>query len=168
MSQPSLTQQQLADTLKLGMRQWASGVSIISARDEHGEPQAMTASSLTSISDAPASLLVCVNHSARMANVLQPGTPFCANLLGTQHENLSNICASPDTHEQRFQEGDWNTAGVPKLNDALAVFECVVDQVITYGTHQIVIGKLTGGQAIQAPETPLCYWNGSYRQLADQ
>ena len=162
----NLDQKTLADAMREGMRQWASGVSIISARDDQGEPQAMTASSLTSISDNPASLLVCVNQNARMAAVLQQGQRFCANVLAAEHESLSNLCASPDAHEKRFESDEWLLEGTPRITSALSTFECEVDKVVTYGTHEVVIGKIIAVFTRDNEGSPLCYWNGGYRQLA--
>ncbi len=157
----------LSELMKQGMRQWASGVAIITTLDDSGHPHAMTASSFTSVSDSPASILVCINKSARMANSLHLGkTHFCANLLRAEHEALSNLCATPDAYDQRFSQGDWNVFGTPRLKDAAAVFECVVDQMIEYGTHYVVIGRvLDVAVNVEAPN-PLCYCNGRYRKLA--
>jgi flavin reductase (DIM6/NTAB) family NADH-FMN oxidoreductase RutF len=46
------------------MRYLAASVSIISAKDANDKPYAMTASSVTSLTLEPPSILVCVNHDA--------------------------------------------------------------------------------------------------------
>ncbi len=155
----------IADAMKKGMRQWASGVSVISTRDDQGQPQAMTVSSLTSVSDNPASLLVCINETTRMASILKKGQIFCANLLTQEHETLSNLCASPGKQDERFEEGRWHLAATPRLADASAVFECEVDSVVPYGTHFVVIGKINQVYLNDVDASPLCYWNGGYQSL---
>lgn len=165
-SSPEQNNADLASQMKLGMRQWASGVSVIAARDEQGEPHAMTASSLTSVSDAPPSLLVCVNTKARMAGIVGVvGAQFSVNLLGSQHQAVSNACATPDMYDKRFTIGGWDTSTIPKLMDAPAVFECEVAEVVTYGTHLVVIGRIHNVVLHNQPSTPLCYWNGGYQSL---
>ena len=164
---PSAETAVLAGQMKLGMRQWASGVSVIAACDAAGNPHAMTASSLTSVSDNPPSLLVCVNQKARMASLLEvTGTRFSANLLGSGHQSVSNICATPDMQEKRFSEGAWDLTGTPFLQDAPAVFECEVAEVLAYGTHLVVIGRIIDVKLGAEPQGPLCYWNGGYQSLA--
>ena len=159
----------LSDLMKQGMRQWASGVAIVSAKDAQGHLHAMTASSLTSVSDSPPSLLVCINKNARMSSVLENGSArFCVNILAYEHEHLSNLCATPDAYDRGFNEGHWDTSTTAKLLDALAVFECVVDQRVEYGTHFIVIGKIESVAVLassKAEPNPLCYCSGGYRQL---
>ena len=173
MDSPSLPSDEdsalLADQMKLGMRQWASGVSVIAARDSEGGMHAMTASSLTSVSDTPPSLLVCVNAKARMANIVNAvGAKFSVNLLGSQHQEVSNACATPDMYDKRFSIGDWDTNDVPRLLDAPAVFECEVAEVVTYGTHLVVIGRIRDVILSGEPSTPLCYWNGGYQSLVEK
>ena len=53
------------------MRHLAASVSIISAKDSGGKPYAMTASSVTSLSMEPPSILVCVNKSAGIHKALR-------------------------------------------------------------------------------------------------
>ena len=74
---------ELGMAMKMGMRRLASGVSVLSTRSDDGERHAMTVSSVTSVSDNPASLLVCVNKQVALEGHLStPGTPFAINILG--------------------------------------------------------------------------------------
>ena len=52
----------------IAMRSLAASVSVISARDAIGKTYAMTASSVTSLSIDPPSILVCVNKEATSWN----------------------------------------------------------------------------------------------------
>ena len=79
--------------MKEGMRRLASGVSVITSVDAQGNPYAMTATSITSVSDSPASLLVCINKSTRMFEAIAEGGQFCVNLLNHDQEAISNRCA---------------------------------------------------------------------------
>ncbi len=156
----------LSDALKAGMRQLASGVCVISAWDKDQTPYAMTASSVTSVSASPASLLVCVNQSARMKVVLKEGVLFAVNVLSDKHEEVSTICSSSDQASTRFEVGQWqlDPKAPPMLKDALAVFECKVTEVHPYGSHNIVIGDVV---AVNTPARgrPLLYHDGGYASL---
>lgn len=157
----------LAHDLRAGMRRLAAGVCVISTRS--GDLKyAMTASSVTSLSDNPPSLLVCVNQMAAIHSVLTPGQIFAVNVLQRSAEDVSNICAQPNTGTERFNTGEWveNTGlSTPFLASSLATFFCKVDEKsIVYGTHQIVIGNLVEVRVsdVEQPE-PLVYFNGGYR-----
>jgi flavin reductase (NADH) len=160
---------ELGESLRLGMRRLASGVCIVSTKAD-GRRFAMTASSVTSLSDSPASLLVCVNASAAIQPFLVKGHPFTVNILGADQEEISNSCARPSSGEERFNVGEWSPVDetdVPFLKQAQAVFFCEVDNDnYQYGTHNIVIGRVTHVIVSEAATSPLVYLNGKYQRIA--
>ena len=129
----------------------------------------MTASSVTSLSDSPPSLLVCVNKEAAMQPLLTPGQAFAVNILGDGHETIANKCAQKETGQERFDLGDWldhPDTQAPYLASAQGVFICSVDNDnYIYGTHQIVIGRLLEVILPDVELDPLLYWNGDYQRL---
>ena len=156
---------QAGEAMRDGMRRLASGVSVLSTRDSDGRRYAMTASSVTSVSDNPASLLVCINQATSIHQALQCGGPFCVNLLSRDQEAVSVRCASGDQGESRFEVGQWQDepgSGVPYLLGAQAVFTCTQDQRYAYGTHDIVIGRITSVLVSDGPVDPLIYLDGRY------
>lgn len=153
--------------MKRGMRRLPSGVSVISAKNDNGERFAMTASSVTSVSDAPASLLVCVNCDASLCDVLLQGAIFAVNVLGHNQQAVSIHCSVGAKGEARFEVGEWSEdEGTPILADAEAAFICKVDKVVRYGTHHIVIGLIEHVLVSTDDPDPLVYHNGVYRHLA--
>lgn len=154
----------LAMYMRLGMRRVASSVCVLSVTLPTNEHFAMTVSSVTSVSDSPASLLVCINQQVSQQSYLSTlGSRFAINVLGCEHQGVSNLCAGRDQNCDRFSIGKWTTAhNLPVLADAQAVFVCETDQVTTYGTHHIVIGRILEVILNEATVNPLIYLNGSY------
>ncbi len=149
-----------------GMRRLASGVTVVTASDMAGQPFAMTATSVTSLSDSPASLLVCINKEARMFEAISQGGGFCVNLLSANDQDVSNRCSSGDQGLGRFDVGDWDLSGsLPRLNTALAQFLCTQDKILDYGTHRIVIGVIDEVYVENDIIDPLVYLNGRYHQV---
>ncbi|BFM16138.1 flavin reductase family protein [Maricurvus nonylphenolicus] len=157
----------MATAMKEGMRRLASGVCIVSAQADSGERTAMTATSITSVSDSPASLLVCINRDTSMHSILSKGGDFAVNLLHNHQQELSNHCASGDQGEQRFGIGQWQESeGTPYLDDCLAVFICKQAQTVTFGTHDIVIGEIAHVKVADDENIdPLLYLNGGYHSI---
>lgn len=161
----------LAVSMKLGMRRLASGVCVLSTILPGSQRFAMTVSSVTSVSDSPASLLVCINQLvSQQGHLATIGSQFAVNVLSTDHKDVSNICAGREPNRNRFDMGQWaeDESGLPMLTDAQAVFFCQTDQVTTYGTHKIVIGaihKVILGVSIV---DPLLYADGSYGAFTRQ
>lgn len=154
----------MKEALRLGMRRLAASVCVISTQ-VGDKKYAMTASSVTSVSDSPASLLVCVNQEAAMQSVLSMGQPFVINVLSQAQQDVSNICASREEGVERFDVGNWkqDESGLPYLEDAQASFFCDVDNDnYIYGTHQVVIGKLQKLLVSTDSVDPLVYVNGVY------
>lgn len=160
-----MLEHELGTAMKLGMRRLASGVSVLSARTEKDQRFAMTVSSVTSVSDTPASLLVCVNKQvAVQGHVSTLGSHFAVNILSAKQQEISNLCAGMEGEQDRFGRGDWRIDGngVPYLADAQAVFFCQSDQVTGYGTHHIVIGKIHKVFLGELTLDPLIYLDGGY------
>ena len=59
------------DNFRLAMRRYIYSVSIMSNKDEEGNLNAITVSSVTSISMEPPSLLICINKSSRIHESIQ-------------------------------------------------------------------------------------------------
>lgn len=161
----------LAVSMKLGMRRLASGVCVLSTMLPDNQRFAMTVSSVTSVSDSPASLLVCINQQvSQQGHLATLGNQFAVNVLSTGHQDVSNTCAGRDPTRNRFDVGHWemDDTGLPILADAQAVFVCQTDQVTTYGTHKIVIGVIHKVILNGSEVDPLLYADGSYGAFARQ
>ena len=71
----------IQEDFRLAMRRYIYSVSVMSNVDANGNPNAITVSSVTSISMNPPSLLICINKSSRIHDTLEIGSKFCINLL---------------------------------------------------------------------------------------
>jgi len=120
------------------------------------------------VSDSPASLLVCINQQVSQQDYLaRSGSRFIVNVLATHHQDVSNLCAGRELDRDRFSIGAWHEHdGLPILADALASFVCEADQVSRYGTHHVVISRITDVIINGAEINPLLYVDASYGSLA--
>lgn len=156
--------------MRRGMRHMAQTVSVVSLVDGQGERLAMTASSVTSVSAEPPSLLVCVNSTSSLFAPLSGSVPFCINVLAEGMEDISNLCAGQAAGEERFALGAWRNDvahRLPYLSDALVNFFCETDTVVAYGTHLICIGRLVQVRIAPLARSPLLYVDGGYRSLPE-
>ncbi len=151
----------IQDNFRLAMRRYIYSVSIMSSKDD-GYLNAITVSSVTSISMDPPSLLICINKSARIHDTLKIGSEFCINLLNKDQEELSNICSDEDSYDERFKDKNWNTKGVPFLANAQANIFCKVDKLSSYHTHTIVVGLVQDANYSDEIST-LTYVDGNYK-----
>jgi len=145
----------------IAMRFLASSVSVISAKDSSGNLFAMTASSVTSLTMDPPSILVCVNKGATIHDVLMKGENLCINILQKTQQEISNICSSKELESTRFQNDFWDTSDIPFIKDSQANIFCKVDETVSYHTHKIVIGSVIHSQSAETFNT-LMYADGGY------
>jgi flavin reductase (DIM6/NTAB) family NADH-FMN oxidoreductase RutF len=149
------------------MRHVAGAVSVVTANAD-GARAGLTATSLTSLSAEPPAVLVCVNRSASAWPVIERAGHFAVNVLGPGHRPIADRFAGRGGFkgEERFGEGAWSrlATGAPILEDALAVLDCDIEEVIVRHSHAILIGRV---KAIReaGTEGALLYWRGLYGQL---
>jgi len=152
----------IQDNFRLAMRRYIYSVSIMSNKDNADNPNAITVSSVTSISMDPPSLLICINKSSRIHHSIELESKFCINLLNNKQEDLSNICSDEDMYDQRFKDENWNLDGIPFLKNAQANIFCKVDKLTSYHTHTIVIGLVEDANYADEIST-LTYVDGEYK-----
>jgi len=152
------------DTFRSVLGRFASGVTIVTARDAAGRDHGMTVSAFCSVSLAPPLVLVCVDRAASTHDLLVTTSHFAISILSAQQEALSRRFSGCEEH-LRFDGVGYSrgTTGLPLLDDALAHIECRrVDQHVA-GDHTIIIGEVES--AIAYTERPLLYYRGGYAQL---
>ena len=152
----------IQDNFRLAMRRYIYSVSIMSNKDNVDNLNAITVSSVTSISMDPPSLLICINKSSRIHNSIELESKFCINLLNNKQEDLSNICSDEDMYDQRFKDKNWNLDNIPFLKNAQANIFCKVDKLTSYHTHTIVIGLVEDANYADEIST-LTYVDGKYK-----
>lgn len=156
-----------ADEFRASMRHLAAAVTVI-ATGVVGNRFGLTATAVCSLSDEPATLLVCVNRTASAHDVISQNRKFSVNLLADDQESIAGQFAGRAglKGEARFNGGDWRTlaTGAPTLVDALATFDCEVTQEHVFATHTIFIGCVVASAARETAE-PLIYLRGAFRHL---
>jgi flavin reductase len=144
-----------------------AAVNIITTDGAAGR-QGMTATAVCSVSDEPASLLVCINRSARIHDMLRDNGRFCVNVLAAGQDGVSGAFStrglSIDERLARAGSVIMLEDGQPALAEAQVALGCRVVQVIEAGTHSIFIGaveQVVTGQGVGA----LAYYERAYHHL---
>jgi flavin reductase (DIM6/NTAB) family NADH-FMN oxidoreductase RutF len=133
----------------------ASGVAVITARRADGVPCGIAATSLTSYSAHPASLLVSVWHESRCHDALAASERFGVHLLKSDELPLAQRFANREL-EDKFDGLDWRwDEDVPELAGTLAYLRCRRTANFVKYDHTVLIGDLEGGRLEQGE--PLLY-----------
>ena len=99
----------IQDNFKKAMRSYVYSVSIMSNIDDNKNLNAITVSSVTSVSIDPPSLLVCINKTAGIHDSIVKDSKFCINLLKKSQQDISNLCSTFQEEENRFKNDQWDT-----------------------------------------------------------
>lgn len=128
-----------------GMSRLGSAVSVTSTI-HNGQRYGFTASAVCSVSDTPATLLVCINRASSCFQAFDKVRHFCVNTLMPGQEDISDLfCGGTGTlMEDRFLLGDWQEGitGVPVLANASVSFECELSNAVDEATHRILFGRV--------------------------
>lgn len=144
------------------MRRLAASVSIVVAKGDAG-PVGMAATSITSLTVDPPAILVCVNRMTSLHALLEPAAPLSVSLLSRHQKEVSAAFGGGVRGTDRFGVGKWETGsnGLPQLAEAQANLDCVIDAMLAYATHSIVIARVLKVK-VGDEVAPLIYQDGGY------
>ena len=141
------------------MSSLASGVAVITARRDDGRPCGLAATSVSSYSAHPPSLLLAVAHSSRCHGALVASERFGIHILRVDEEPIARVFAGKG--DDKFGDLDWRWDGdVPELGGTIAYLRCRRGATFERYDHTILIGDLDGGR-VEGGE-PLLYARRRY------
>lgn len=155
--------------MRAAMGHFATGVTVVTARDGDGSPLGTTANAFSSVSLEPPLLLVCLARDSLTLAALREAGRFAINILGEHQRDHSTRFAAKGSearaHELEFGE---HLDGVPYLEGSLATIACRLDAVHRAGDHEIVIGEVASISLAEAEAevAPLLFFRGAYSALA--
>jgi flavin reductase (DIM6/NTAB) family NADH-FMN oxidoreductase RutF len=128
------------------MTSLASGVAVVTARKPDGDACGLAATSLTSYSAHPPSLLVSVWHGSRCHEALLACDRFGVHILRSDEIELAHRFADRESQD-KFAGLDWRWDGeVPELTATLAYLRCRRADTFVRYDHTVLIGDLEGGR----------------------
>ena len=142
--------------------QYPTGVAVVTAKSNTGEPLAMTVGSFTSVSLEPPLVAFLPDKGSRSWAALQSsGNAFCVNMLGAHQEDVCRAIAS--RNPDKFAGIPWydSPAGNPVIDGSVAFIDCVTEVVHDAGDHVIVVGAVQHLD-ILSPANPLVFFRGGY------
>ncbi|WP_271898586.1 flavin reductase family protein [Candidatus Phyllobacterium onerii] len=156
-----------ADLFKESMRHLAAAVSVITV-GRGVDRTGFTATSVSSLTIDPPSVIVSINRASSSWPVLQRHGSFCINILAHDQRHVADSFSGRDGRKgaERYQGADWQelSTGTMALVNALAVLDCELDDAIERHSHGILIGRVRA-VTLRHNAEPLIYWHGAYRQI---
>lgn len=150
---------ELKQAFRAALGHWASGVTVVSVRDE---PNVFgtTVTAFTSVSLEPPLVLVGLGPNAVVRPLLETGSQLVVNILSTEQQRTATIFTDTGPLGRELFPPD----GPPVLEGSLASLVCTVDALHPAGDHLVVIARvhdvrMGGGGA------PLIRYDRTWRAL---
>lgn len=154
------------DDFKGALGSWASGVTVVTTQHE-GMVYGITVSSFSSLSMDPTLVLVCLQNSNKLSQMVQASSKFAISILAEGQEDVSNWFSvsgrDPVPSFQDFGTIEWHT-GSPIIAGSIAHLDCELHEAIVGGDHTIAVGKVVGA-AFDPSLKPLVYFRRGYRPV---
>ncbi|WP_374315467.1 flavin reductase family protein [Aquabacterium sp.] len=146
---------------RAALGQFATGVTVVTARAADGSLVGLTANSFNSVSlDPPLVLWSLAKQSGSMPGFLS-ASHYAINVLGADQRQLAERFARKGI--DRFDGAPWKPGltGAPVIDGAVAVFECEQRSQHDEGDHVIFVGRVMHcRRRVGVP--PLVYQGGRF------
>ena len=154
------------EQLRLSMRAWVSGVTVVTAshaEERHG----MTVSSFTSVALEPPLIIISLQTASRTHQLVSQANAFAVTILAEDQRELSERFAGRlGDAEDRLAGVETETlvTGAPFLKGGLAYLDCRVMQSIPLGTNTLFLAEVVAARGNGAGQ-PLIYHDRKYHKL---
>ena len=152
--------------MRFTMGKFPTGVAVVTTVDNVGNPHAMTANSLTSISLIPPLLLIAVGHGRNTFHYITDNARFGINILCKDQSKVareSSLDENNDDHKHSTIPYSLTEDNMPMIMGCLAFLDCTVQAQHVYGDHTVFIGLVTKVQTFSG--SPLLFYEGQWAQI---
>jgi flavin reductase (DIM6/NTAB) family NADH-FMN oxidoreductase RutF len=153
------------DQFRTALRQWPSGVSVVTSFST--EPVGLTVSAFFSVSLVPPLVGVCLDRQSATLPVILSTRWFGVSVLSTAQARLSERFASKPDESVRFQGVRLFAAPgarSPLLDGAVLHLDCQLEAAHDVGDHVLCVGSIH--LALAHPGEPLLFHASRYHRLA--
>ncbi|MBA2965540.1 MULTISPECIES: flavin reductase family protein [Ramlibacter] len=149
--------------LRRAFGSFVTGVTIVTALDAGGRPVGLTANSFASVSLEPPLVLWSQSLTAPSHPVFRGAERFAINILADDQAGLSDRFARGGTDKFSGVTVREGLGGVPLIDGAAALLECI--RVATYpgGDHAIFLGRVERFE--RHGRAPLVFAAGAYHAI---
>lgn len=157
----------MLEELRMAMRVWASGITVVTAAHE-GQRHGMTVNSFMSVSLEPATIIVSLQTGSRTHELVNKSSAFGLTFLSAQQRDISDLFAGRKTEAtDRFTDIQIETliTGSPLIAGGLAWLDCRVTQSIDAGMNTLILAEVVAARSLSQDE-PLVYHDRGYWKLS--
>ncbi|HLF79499.1 MAG TPA: flavin reductase family protein [Dehalococcoidia bacterium] len=156
-----------ASEFRDALKDFPSGVTIITTADQEGAPLGATVSAFTSLSLDPPLVLICLKDTGKTTKAIRERRAFAVHFLDASQTTLARRFADDMANKFENAAHTLNAAGVPCLDDCPLRLECTLHAEYAGGDHIILIGRVESARRLNEFE-PLVFARRSFFSLGSQ
>jgi len=145
--------------------EFATGVTVVTAKGASGELIGMTMSSFNSVSITPPLILFSVDRKAFSLSAMMEASGYVVNVLAKHQSDIANRFARAMSDKWSNVEHSPGHAEAPVISGALAHFECKPYAHYDGGDHVIFVGEVIRFSTHPQKPAPLVFFRGRYQNL---
>lgn len=142
---------------------FATGVTIVTARDGEGRPVGLTANSFNSVSLDPPMVLWSLSLHSRSLPVFRDADNWAVHVLAADQQAMSDRFATPGVDKFDGLSLADGPEGAPLIEGSAARFGCRARFEYEGGDHAIFLGEVVDFDRREAE--PLIYHGGRYGRI---
>ena len=142
---------------------FATGVTIVTARDLHGADAGLTANSFSSVSLKPPMILWSLFKTSSNIDAFHNAAHFAVHALSSEQETLSTRFATKGVDNFAGRSVDCGPDDIPMLQDCAARFVCRTAYRHEGGDHVIFVREVL--EFLHSERSPLVFHSGRYGML---
>lgn len=144
-----------------------AAVNVITT-DGPGGRCGITASAVCSVTDAPPTMLVCINQASYAHDILHRNRSVCINVLAAEYQELARDFAgmTAGSMDERFERHAWASGqtSAPVLSDAIVSLEGEIVDIKTVGSHSVMFVQIQH-IALRSDGDGLIYFGRQFHRL---
>jgi flavin reductase (DIM6/NTAB) family NADH-FMN oxidoreductase RutF len=135
----------LSDRFRDVMAGVATPVTVVTAMAQ-GDPRGTTVSAFASLSMTPPMIMVALDRSSALLNVLRSSPTFGVNVLG-RHQATAALAFARKGGSEKFADIAWTLDhDLPRLVGAPGWLACDVDTFVDGGDHLVLLGRVIAAE----------------------
>ncbi|MDP2825196.1 MAG: flavin reductase family protein [Sulfuritalea sp.] len=151
-------------TFRNALGEFATGVTVVTARGADGQPIGVTVNSFASVSLEPPLVLWSLGLQSSALAVFESCRHYAVNIMAADQAEFSQRFAQSQSDRFAGIELKVGAGGTPLLPGCCAWFECRNEMRYPGGDHLIFVGYVESFHRQEKP--PLIFHRGRYRSLA--
>jgi 3-hydroxy-9,10-secoandrosta-1,3,5(10)-triene-9,17-dione monooxygenase reductase component len=148
-------------TFRKVLGNYPTGVCVVTALGEDGQPIALVVGSFTSVSLDPPLVGFLPDRKSSSWPLIRAAGHFCINVFASDQTELCRQLAAPGPDKFAGVSFSLSERNTPQLENVIAWIDCSLHDVLEAGDHYVVLGAVQNLE-VTREDDPMLFFRGRY------